>query len=324
MNEVKDGQQNPQENRLQNVSPYHGIPFLPSQHFNDVLLMQLSCRYPINYRFDRVRGVQWQFRIGGNSKSEEIIIFLPGIYETCSSFLYILDKLVSRGYRAASVDFGEYTKYKQLAKAFDQFIDSIHATKVHLIGDDMGGFIALEIASYQKLETKILSISLINSFSSPVVYKKPSLLFNVFGQLSVRSVLTSEIEDLGIIERGYSSGIFMTKEIEYLIPEVLAARIKLREAKQIPIAPRCDPSAIMTIETMDKAFTFPEEFLPSVALKGCRLALMKFGGDWPHIENPDDTLQYLTAHLRKWGTIPFLPSEIEVEPIVIKKDDEKE
>ena len=281
------------------------IPFNPEKHYSDSLIVKLSMKYPIQYKFDRVYGVQWRFRTtsANDLKTDEAVVMIPGTYETCTSYIYMLDKLVSLGYRAVIIDFGEYPKFKQIAKAFDQFCDGLGVNKAHIIGDDMGGFMALQIASHPKIGTKILSISLINAFTSLSVLKRPNILFSVFGQLSARSLLKKEIEEFHS-PQGYTSEIFIQKEIETELPDVLDARLKLRNAKTMTINPRCDPSAIMSIETLDKFFLFDEEYIPSIALKGCRQALMKWGGEWPHIQNPDDTIEYITAHLRKWGKLP--------------------
>ena len=281
------------------------FPFQPEKHSTDPVIMKLLYKYPIQTKYDKVYGNQWRFRTTSENdlKTDEAVVIIPGTYETCTSYIYLLDRLVSLGYRAVIIDFGEYPKFKQIAKAFDQFCDGIGVNKAHIIGDDLGGFIALQVASHPKIGTKILSISLINSFTSLSVLKKPNFLFSVFGQLSARSILQKEIDNFHIPQE-YTSAVFIKKEIENELPEVLAARIKMREAKTMQIQPRCDPASIMSIETLDKFFVFDEKFLPSIGLKGCRQALMKFGGEWPHIQNPDDIVEYITAHLRKWGKLP--------------------
>ncbi|EAY22478.1 hypothetical protein TVAG_035010 [Trichomonas vaginalis G3] len=281
-------------------------PYKLTDYFNDPILLNLSVSHPIQYKFDKVYGIQWQYRCGGNQNDPEAVVFLPGTYETCSSSIYILDKLIKQGYRAFALDLGEYMKYKQLAKGFDQFCAQLNIKKAHLIGSDLGGFYALQIASYPKLETQIKSITLINAFTSTDVYNKPGFVIEILGDLGAKPILHSEIKKLYPKENPSPTAVFIDNELDKAIAEILKARIKIRKATNLQINPRCELAAIMSIETLDKRFVFQEKFLPSIAIEGCKQALMKDGGDWPHIQNPDDTFHYITAHLRKWGKIPNL------------------
>ncbi|KAH0792479.1 putative acid cluster protein 33ue [Histomonas meleagridis] len=195
-----------------------------------------------------------------------------------------------------------------MAKGFIQFCARLNVKKCHLIGSDYGGYQCLQISSFPNItkEVKILSITLINSYVSLDHFKQPSNSFKVFGKLRAKQLIKDELKAVNIFQSKSPTSRFILKEIEAAAPEDIAAKIKQRSSPPMQIEPCVPPNAILTIETMDRMINTPDDTLPSNAMKGVKVGIMKEGGDWPHIENHEDLTHFVLAHLKHFGTIPKL------------------
>lgn len=269
-----------------------------------------SSSHPVQSILDVVYGNQIFFRSFGKA-NEESIIFLPGLYESCSSSIFLLDLLESYGYCCYSIELNEYKTIKRMIKGFLQFCARENIKKCHLIGSDYGGFQILQIASYEKLknEVEIKSIILINSFVSVNNFAKLSLKTNIFGKLGIKSLLYDEIKNIRKVNEDKNmikTFDFITKEIDFLDSENVYCKLIQRASKTLPINLHFSYERIMTIETLDNSFNIPDAILPSNYFSKCKVAFMKYGGNWPHVSNAFDTLNYVFVHLKNFGYIPKL------------------
>ena len=123
-----------------------------------------------------------------------------------------------------------------------------------------------------------------------------------------------------------NSSLFVRKEIGVLSMSELGSRITLRMAMTPPLYLHVPPQAIMSIEPLDRRMSLTPRFLPSLTLGGVKQAMMKTGGDFPHLEAPEDTFTYILCHIKKWD-VPDKPlaenSEQENQPTQENNDQEQ-
>lgn len=267
-----------------------------------------SSSHPVQSILDVVYGNQIFFRSFGEANAESVI-FLPGFFESCSSPLFLLDLLESFGYCCYSVELNGYNTYKRMSKGFLQFCAKQNIRKCHLIGCDYGAYQILQIASYEKLknEVEIVSITLINSFVSVDTFPKLSMKTNVFGKVGIKSLLYDEIKKFRKMNKDLKmvkTFDFITKEIDFLDPENVYCKCVQRASKPLPIRLPFGNERIMAIETLDNIFNFSDDILPSNYFSKCKVGLMKYGGNWPHISNASDILNYILVHLKNFGYVP--------------------
>lgn len=287
----------------------------PSLHYNDPAFIQISVAHPIQFVFDRVWGNQLCYREYGPSESREAVVFLPGIYETVSSSCYMLSRLEKLNFRCIALDLAGYTDYKKAAHGFDQLCVRRSVDKVHIIGSDFGGFLGLQIMSSNELEVKVMSITLINSFTSTYHLPKLPIGFSMIGKLQAKTILFHEIENTQALADGSRGALFASQEIDYMERDDVFKRLQFRIQIPNKIEYPDPPSRIMSIETLDRRLLIPEQAVPSVSIKGVKLALMKEGGDWPHIDFSEDILHYIVAHLHQWGYIPNLSPDVDLSQL---------
>ncbi|OHS99657.1 hypothetical protein TRFO_08280 [Tritrichomonas foetus] len=281
----------------------------PQLHVQDPLFMSISVSHPLESEIDYVYGNQIQYRrFGSTDETQDAVIMIPGLYESCSGSVYLFALLEKYGYRGYIIELPGYKKFKHSSLGFIQFCAKKKIQRCHLIGSDLGGYQCLQIASYPYVnkEIEILSIILINSYTDIEAVKNQTVSSKIFGKLAAKRVITKDIERANNINPNSKSTNFITKEIKFLNSEDIATRLELMNSHPRTIELCVPNEAVMSIETLNHTIPIPESAIPSVSLENCRVALLKDGGDWPHIEEPEDACQYILAHLRKFGNIPKL------------------
>ena len=153
----------------------------PALHYSDATFVKISTHHPLEEIVDG-SGRVVRYRIFDQESKEEAVIFLPGMYETCSSAVYLLDVLSSEGFRCFSIEMNSYDNYSMYVRALLKFCEREKIKRVHLIGSDTGGFDAIEFASFPFLgrNLAILSITLINSFREPKFWECLPTKFKIF------------------------------------------------------------------------------------------------------------------------------------------------
>ena len=280
----------------------------PLLHYSDPEFIRISSSHPIQISYDR-DGCKFQYRVFGGSDLEERLIFLPGMFETCSSSVYLLQKLACFGYGCISLDLVGYKLYSTFVRGFVRFCQQQNIKRVHLIGCDSGGFDALQIASFPEIEKQIsiLSIVLINSFTEPWLWDQTNFMFKVFKSFAAKTLLFQKIEKSGAIERQSVGAMFAAREVQAMQGADINARVQRIRGIRNAVNPCIEHKRIMSIEPLDGCLTPPEALMPSVAIQDVRVAVMKEGGDWPHIEEWSDVGEYVLAHVRAFSTeVPYL------------------
>ena len=276
----------------------------PSLHYSDPYFVENSMKHPILSLFDPKANHPVIFRSYGDTNSEEAVVLVDGLFETCSSSVYLLSMLEKKGVRALAVDLSGYPTYQALAHIYAKFLFKQGVKICHLVVCDYGGYECLQIASNIKNEVatyniRVLSVTLINSFIDPDFMGPLPFGFSVFGQLRIKSMLYGKIEKAGCIKSGSRAAIFVAKEIDSANPNTLYSRFLL--ANTVP--PELDidyiEESILSIEATDRLLKVPDEALPSKSLNKCHVVQLDSVGDWPHIDHADEIVEILYSHIKR-------------------------
>lgn len=283
----------------------------PALHYSDPVFVKISTAHPMQ----EIRGAGKQFiryRVFDQENEGEAIIFLPGMFETCSSSLYLLDQIAQRGYRCYSVELVGYDTYSDYVRGLCKFCRREKLHKLHLIGSDVGGFDAIEFASFPYLgsDLAIMSVTLINSFREPKMWEVAPIKLKVFGRLLMKSFLMDKIQESGALDQGLRAAVFCMKEIDQTDSFSLITRLKRLSSSRFPIAPALESDRILSIEPSDRAMSIPEEVIPSHAMSNITVQELAKGGDWPHIEVSSAVADLIVAHLEKCAVdVPLIQGE---------------
>jgi hypothetical protein len=278
------------------------MSFSPALHYSDPAFVSLSFSHPIQFIHDRSSHGSIRFRHFGPEEPDDAIIFFPGIYETCSSSIFLLAQLEQAGYRALSVDFSGVSTFGALFRSFQFFCSQQKINRVHLIGADFGGFQVLQLVGIQTwpIQLSPISLILINSYTNLTGSPDLPAKFKVFGKLAAKSVLLEELSEL-TGEKPTSATIFVSKEVDSMEGEAAANRLSMKTAKSHQNVPSVQKQAILSIEAPDRRIVTPDEAIPSIAMKGIR-TVMAAGGDWPHILQPQAIAAAIIEHLKEYWT----------------------
>jgi maspardin len=286
-----------------------------NDHYNDSSFIETSIRMPRQIFSNNRSQLTLTYRQLGDRSLEEAVIFIPSVYETESSCFRIAPLFDKAGYRFISFTTGNHETFESLVQTFDQFCRFLKIKRIHFIGVDLGGFICLQLQNTSYFTVKVVSLILINSYTRNDMYVPRNLTaFSFLGSFVAKNNLTNEIIDLVSRSVETNATLFIRKEIEQIGMSEAGSRIKLRMAMTPPLYLHILPQAIMSIEPLDRRTAFTTKFLPSLTLGGVKQAVMKYGGDFPHLDTPDDTFTYALCHIKKWSS---------PEDGVILQDDEE-
>ena len=167
-------------------------------------------------------------------------------------------------------------------KAFLQFCCKFRFSRVHLVGCDFGGWLCAQIASYDKLCVEIGSVTIINSYTDNSLFRSLGLPIKVLGSLAAKKTLINELS---------IKPSFIMKELDHIDASALCSRILLRSfdgiTKTLP------PQFTLVVEALDSHHPHTPPENPT------KEALMRSGGDWPHIYAPDDLYPLMISQLMK-------------------------
>lgn len=277
-------------------------------HYSDPTFITISCSCPIRSFLDSSK-VEWSFRELGPNKKTEAIIILPGIRETVSSYFHMMPALAARGYRVLTIGYPDYQSYIPYHKGFCELMYHLKIMEIHFIGNDFGGFVSLQLNSAPKKTYLPKSITLINSYTNIDHYAPTGInSIRLFRAVTAKSVLIEELVNNHLLEHPTQSIMFIGHEIEAITNKSAVCRVELRKKKGYPIDILIPDEAVMIVESNDRAINYPEDSLPSKKFPKAKYALMKEGGDYPHLEAPNDLLPYIMSHLRQ-----FSSEQIDVE-----------
>ena len=271
-------------------------------HYSDPQFISISCSCPVCFFKDTCHGKSWEYRQLGEKSNPEAVIFIPGIRETVSSYFHMMPAIASRGYRVLTVSYLNCETFTEICDGFNELMKNLSIRAVHFCGDDFGGFIALQIASYAKKLFLTKSITLINSYTTLRQFRTSGIgSFKLLGFITAKSELLREMETYNVYQKLSESLYFITHEIEQISTTIAQCRVALRNSKPFPIDIQIPEEAVSVVETQDRLIQYSPDSDPLKTFPKAVSSLMKTGGDWPHLEAPADLLSYLLVHLKKWG-----------------------
>lgn len=282
-------------------------------HYNDNSFIETSIKMPLQVFSNNFAPYTLKFRQLGDRNKEEAVIFLPSAYESEASCFRIAPLFEKAGYRFVSVTADNHTDFEMCIQTFDQFYRYLGVTAIHYIGVDFGGFLALQLQNTINFAAKCLSLTLINSYTrNDMFVPRKITMFSVFGSFVAKSNLMSELTDIDPSLPPLNSTEFVKKEVESMKMAEARDRMELRMAMTPPLYLHVPPQAIMSIEPLDRRMEFTPRFLPSLTISVVKQALMKHGGDFPHLECPEDCFTYILCHIKKWT--PTTEADIQETP----------
>lgn len=78
------------------------------------------------------------------------MLCLPGLPGCAAQFYPEIEDLGKKGYHMMSVIWPAIYSLSEWAKQFDRFLDSVKVSKVHLVGDGLGAYLAQYYVQYDR------------------------------------------------------------------------------------------------------------------------------------------------------------------------------
>jgi len=240
--------------------------------------------------------------------------------------------LSARGFRVISISPPPVSTIDDYVKSFDQFLDSMKISKVHIFGMQLGGYLAQCYAQYKP--SRVVSLILCNSFCDTTYYSQSALskVFQYMPAFMLRNVVFSNYPDGKMPSNVTASIDFVIDQVESLSHEELAGRLNLNHQPQylnfgqdssgkktypfppglITILRVCDEQGIPEnlLNQLESAYTVSNEKNEDQGT-GAKVALIKSGGNFPNLAVPDEVNLHLQVHLRLYTG--WTPPEIEEE-----------
>ena len=169
--------------------------------------------------------------------------------------------------------------------------------KAHIIGIELGGFLALHIASFKQLSTEISSLTIISSYMNPTLFQRKS---GVFFKPSGKAIIISDLTDNQFPPHLRPGAQFLRRLVEEFPVSLANCRISLRNESPPAPVPSLPDGAVLVVQSLDFSYKLQDNAVPHKVIKGAKVALLKKGGIFPHLIVPSDLLVYVNLHLSKW------------------------
>lgn len=252
----------------------------------------------------------WDYREGGKLDSDEAIIIITGIFESTNTPFLIVPELIRLGYRVITISIPSYHKLSEFLCGFDFFTARMRISKVHIIGIDLGGFLALHLASFKQLSAEIKSLTVISSYMNTTLFKRRHGLFSNSGS---KSTLLGDLTEIQFPPHLRPAVQFLRKEVENMNPNLISARCMLRNTSSPVSSPSLPEGSILVVQSLDFSYKLRDEAVPHKMIKGAKVALMKQGGNFPHLVAPSDLLVYINLHLSRWSSVQVIQKTVSDE-----------
>eukprot|EP00030_Apusomonadida_sp_AF-17_P004304 a509005_15.p1 GENE.a509005_15~~a509005_15.p1 ORF type:complete len:398 (+),score=121.06 a509005_15:39-1196(+) len=246
----------------------------------------------------RVGLYQWQFFDYGPRQAPTLVC-VGGLSDTAITFFRLTMSLATVGYRVISVGIPQTETHDEFVVQFGALLDALGLASVHILGVSLGGFLAQCYAN--RAAPRVASLVLVNSFVETSFFEKTRLPRLQPEFLLKRKVLATFPS--GEVELAIANSIdFVVTQLETLTGAELAARLMMlsQEAVIVPVS-----VPVMVVDCLDDVIV-PErareelyKFYPE-----SRYALLKTGGNWPHLSRPDDVHMHVLVHFRALGVEP--------------------
>ena len=272
---------------------------LPSPSVYDLSsseFVEFSCMAPVNRYIDQILTVEWEYRISG-SEDQETIIFITGIYENTNTPFLVAPKFIKLGYRVLIISIPFFSKISDFSSAFDRFTASLHIFRAHIIGNDLGGYLALFLNASHFLSCEIASLTLVSSYTNSSKFKKSLTIFTPISS----GTLISEISPDHVPDYLKPSVHFVAKIIQSMDSQLILIRIRLRQSQFNAPIPKENTNKILVIQPIDWAFKLENSHRPNKSIDGVKIVKMQKGGLFPHLAVPDEFFENVLSHIKEFS-----------------------
>eukprot|EP00186_Timspurckia_oligopyrenoides_P000206 CAMPEP_0182447026 /NCGR_PEP_ID=MMETSP1172-20130603/10410_1 /TAXON_ID=708627 /ORGANISM="Timspurckia oligopyrenoides, Strain CCMP3278" /LENGTH=661 /DNA_ID=CAMNT_0024643277 /DNA_START=18 /DNA_END=2000 /DNA_ORIENTATION=- len=255
----------------------------------------------------------WLFYDWGPRDYPQPLICIHGVPGGADIFFHQMIQLAPRGYRLLLIQIPAYSSVAEFCDALQLFLDMLLIHKVHFYGVGLGGFLALNFAS--RNPDRVVSIALTHSFCSTLKVidslriPPPALWW--FPTFVLHKII------LGMLPRGQVE-LHLAMAVEFLIARTLETdRDSLISRLTMALTPSTVSSGRLrmksdSITLIDSVHSLENKNSLSAQLSAQLLdqfplakhALMKEGGDFPYLTNPDEVSMHLVVHLRRVAPDP--------------------
>ncbi|KAL5369310.1 hypothetical protein CPHLJ_4g4130 [Cryptosporidium parvum] len=265
------------------------------------------------------------------SNEFDIIVILHGLSGTAGEYFMFMKNMLKCGYRIISVQYPIYDDINDWIRSFSLFLDQLELDSIHLYGSDLGGYLSIMFS--QEFPNRVKSLILCNAFVSTLNLPLPSIastflyfcpqfiLVKLISEIfKNREILYSPIEDMGfystvtnihkdnnLYDKLYNQSLnFVIGQLYSLSNHDLASRLSfvlsgdetLSILNLTKFSSILDNKRITFISSPDNSFDDHNFVNSIIKFENVKLAQLKYGGDFPHLSNPDDISLFCQVHLR--------------------------
>ena len=247
---------------------------------------------------------------------DKTAIPLVCLHGTCSGpqvFYKQIVSLAARGQRVIALSVPNTLDHYACVNLVGKFLDSLELMKpVHIWGVGLGGFIALLFSC--RHGRRVASLVLTNAFCDSTYYFEncgggylPVSSLQFLPAFVLKQNLLQEIEHgMGVADTSKVDAVdFIVDHMERLSQDDLACRLTLRnthaKVEALPSKIKEHQHIVTLLDTMDRAPHVMEmsqqlyDLLPEA-----RQALLKDGGDFPHLSRSEEVNLHLLVHLQRF------------------------
>lgn len=278
----------------------------------------------------------------------DTIVILHGLSGTAGEYFMFMKNMLKCGYRIISTQYPIYDDINDWIRSFCLFLDQLELDSIHLYGSDLGGYLSIMFS--QEYPNRVKSLILCNAFISTLNLPLPSIastflyfcpqfiLIKLISEIfKNREILYSPIEDMefnstisnnknnncynsnNIYNQLYNQSLnFVIGQLYSLSNNDLASRLSfvLSGDETLSILNLSRFSTLLNnkritfIYSPDNSFD-DHNFINSITkFENVKLAQLKYGGDFPHLSNPDDVSLFCQVHLRNCNAKKFTSTPI--------------
>lgn len=232
---------------------------------------------------------------------------INGFLATADCFFQPLLTLSNKGYRVIAVQSPPHFTHEAWCKGFEAFLRALLGSnfRVHLFGASLGGYLCMQFA--HRYPATVASLALNNGYCDNERFKQGSTCLSMFRWLPAFYLKKYMLDSLPKTTFHPDAVDFVVEQLETLSKEEVSARLTLTclhaEIGRIQL-----PQERMSfIDCMDES-SMPEELRQQLLERfpGASEMLMKDGGDFPFLANPQEFCMLLQVHLRRNGLFPSL------------------
>eukprot|EP00667_Euglena_gracilis_P017211 EG_transcript_18089 len=267
----------------------------------------------------------WEYREQG-PKDAPAIVCLPPLVGGANVFYKQMMGLCAKGYRLLAVDYAPYFSPLDFLVGFDLFLSTAGIGPTHLLGVGLGAFLALLFAEAKP--QRVLSLILCNGFHTTTCFDSlpcPLPLVRFLPEFWLRRHVEVNYLALGggPPQANTGGGPTVREQLVGMAYDRLASRLTLTcgghtlavERLQVP------PSRITLVDPLD---SLPGRAPPlHRVLDQATRALIKHGGPFPFLEEPEEFNVHLEVHLRSrcgW-TPPLLTADRSLKVVPLDETD---